>query len=413
MLRDYYYIGLMIMPEVLDNFPVGIKIFVFFLMMISCMGYAILIGARGSKYFRKLFFIPANKAQTSTLLLGGIPVNVACIFMVALLPSFMKLTLTEERLLYSNLILLIGVLFYGYLDDRFEIRPIVKLCYQVFIVLIHSIFTCKVLYSENSAATFLLNFFFTMAILNGVNLLDGLDTLTSKIFAATLSFYLFVNFYSGMLPSITIVVVGSLLILLPFYILNRAPAKVYIGEIGTGTICSIMILLSGLTSVNIRKSVSVYQAMAICLIPLSLSSIELGVSFIRRILNRKSPFKGDRLHIHHILNKKFSFKSSSVGTIYGLLNFLLCVGGYFIAKEVNGVTGFLFVSSFLLSLYFMIGRHFWVSEDFVPINFHNLFNMGLEKKVKIISDTALNDFQIHLIKQIENQEKHTDDKKLN
>lgn len=346
---------------------------------------------------KRLLYIPANKSHTRTLLLGGLPLNFSFLILILTLPYVFNLGLIHRSIIDYSLILFLGVLVYGYLDDRFEIRAILKLFFQVSIVSIFSYLICKVLYPENTVVPFLLNFVIGMMVINGANLLDGLDTLSFKIFAVSLGYFAYVALTLQPSSLVVFLVTGSLFATIPFYFLNRAPAKVYLGEIGAGSFASMLLLISNLLYLEMKASKFPSFSFVSASFPLMIFGVELSVSFLRRFLNKRSPFKGDKLHVHHLLMKVYQFTPSTVGTLYGISQALLCLVGFWSLSIINHWLSFSVVLTSLLLTYFLLGRKFWVGQDFIPMSISSLFNLSLKKKVKIISDSALNDFQVYVV----------------
>ncbi|MFZ4713410.1 MAG: hypothetical protein ACOYL6_06850 [Bacteriovoracaceae bacterium] len=369
------------------------------LCVVSALGYIALFSAKKLPFpfLRSFFFITANKSTNVTLQLGGMPTNISLILLFLGALEFFPMTADQNKMVSYTLMLVVGVMFYGYLDDRYEIRPIFKLLHQVILATIFSYLTSDLLYPANTVAPFLINFIVVMTALNGVNLLDGLDTMSFKIFAATLIFYTYLGLEYNLSSFFLIITAGSMALLIPFYFLNRAPAKVYLGEIGAGGLASAGVGLANLFCLEMKGQMRMSNSLTLALAPLILPATELGISFLRRFFNNRSPFKGDKLHVHHLLNQKWGLKAAHVGTLYGVFQMALCLSANFVTFHIGAFVGFLTTTFLVIACYLYFGRPHWVGEDFIPINLQNLFHIGLEKKVKIISGGVLTDFQIHLI----------------
>ncbi|MBC7712063.1 MAG: undecaprenyl/decaprenyl-phosphate alpha-N-acetylglucosaminyl 1-phosphate transferase [Rhizobacter sp.] len=365
---------------------------------LSSLGFLLLFWAKKThnQSIRYFFYIPANKSKNQTLQLGGLPINLLFISTVIWLANKTSTTVQEETILFSSLVLYCGVLFYGYLDDRFEIRPIFKLAGQLFIALTYSLVTANTLHPFNSSVAFVFNFFMIMTTINGTNLLDGLDTMAFKIFAGTLGYF---TILAMLISSTTLALysISLLGILLPFYFLNRPPAKVYLGEIGAGSLAMSAITLSNLAFLTLTHTNQPLKASTYAVLPLLIPAMELIVSFVRRFLNKRSPFKGDRLHIHHILRDHYKFSSTQITNYYLFAQVCLCTLGFFMIFSVGSIMGVVATVMFLNLLLLKFGQKHWVTKDLMPINLNSLFQLSLKSKVKIISGAALNDFQIHLL----------------
>lgn len=365
---------------------------------LSSLGFLFLFWAKGSKKqsVRYFFYIPANKSKTNTLQLGGLPLVMVIIGMIAWLAHQPATSIQEKSILLFSLILYSGVLCYGYLDDRFEIRPIFKLAGQIIIALSYSLASSQILYPSNSSYAFLFNFILIMTTINGTNLLDGMDTMSFKIFLGTLIYFAVLSSITFSDTS-TFLTYSLLAILLPFYILNRPPAKVYLGEIGVGAIAISAVVLSNLAFLTLTQTEQPLKASTYSILPLIIPGMELAVSFLRRFLNKRSPFKGDKLHIHHILHSHYKMSPNKIITYYFLSQISLCFFGFFMIQKIGSVIGVVITTLTLCLGLLQFGKKHWVTKDLIPINLLSFFRLSLKSRVKIISGSALNDFQVHVI----------------
>jgi UDP-GlcNAc:undecaprenyl-phosphate GlcNAc-1-phosphate transferase len=369
-----------------------------FFLLSSVAGFIFLFWTKQAKaqWIRYLFYIPANKSQTKTLQLGGLPVNLISMGLLVWLSKQSYVSIAEKNVLLSAIILYVGVLFYGYLDDRFEVKPIIKISAQLFLALTYSLSVARLLQPNNPQWAFIINFLVIIVSINGTNLLDGLDTMSFKIFSGTLIYFGILALICNS-PVSLIMSVSLMLILLPFYFLNRAPAKVYLGEIGVGTIAVSGILLANLAFRTLVQTEQPLRASTYAALPLILSCMEVAVSFFRRLINNRSPFKGDKLHIHHILSNHYQLKSSTITNIYFLLQALFCTLGFLIIYKMGSLLGIALVSVTLVVAIFSFGFKFWITKDIIPLNLESLLRKGQREKIKILSGQALNDFQVHII----------------
>ena len=93
-------------------------------------------------------------------------------------------------------------------------------------------------------------------------------------------------------------------ILIPgiFFLILNARGKCFLGNSGS----YLLGFLISLTLIKINQSSPSLIKTEELLILLSLPCLELFRLFIERLLKNQSPFSGDREHIHHYLNKKFT-----------------------------------------------------------------------------------------------------------
>lgn len=150
----------------------------------------------------------------------------------------------------------------------------------------------------------LFSLFVILLIVNAFNLIDGIDGLAAGI-GAIASFSYGLWFYNYNQIALCILSFALFSSLLAFLVYNFAPANIFMGDTGSliiGLILSILtIKFVELTfdpapnAFPFRASPAI--AIAILIIPL----FDTLRVFTIRVFNKKSPFKADRNHMHHVL----------------------------------------------------------------------------------------------------------------
>lgn len=146
--------------------------------------------------------------------------------------------------------------------------------------------------------------FTILLIINAFNLIDGVDGLAAGI-GAIAAFTYGIYFYNYNHIALCILSFSLFSALLAFLVYNFAPANIFMGDTGSliiGLILSILTInfieLSFATPpANFPFKSSPAMAIAILILPL----FDTLRVFIVRIMNKKSPFQPDRLHMHHLL----------------------------------------------------------------------------------------------------------------
>jgi UDP-GlcNAc:undecaprenyl-phosphate GlcNAc-1-phosphate transferase len=147
-----------------------------------------------------------------------------------------------------------------------------------------------------------------LAMTYSTKLLDGLDGLVAGITAIG-SIFIFFTALVKDVPQydtalLALILAGSCV---GFLFFNFHPAKIFLGE-GGSTFCGFML---GVLSIVSGSKV------AITLMLLGLPVLDLGRTFIRRMLAGKSPFKtSDKKHLHHLLLDCGVSHSSAVLLLY-------------------------------------------------------------------------------------------------
>ena len=144
-----------------------------------------------------------------------------------------------------------------------------------------------------------------MGIINAINLIDGVDGLSSGYCILTSLLFGVMFWYVGdrTMGMLAVVAAGSLI---PFFFHNvfGKSSKMFIGDGGTlvmGIVMSVFVI-----RILRHGSMSeVYDAANIGLIPFTLAVLSVPVFdtlrvMTTRILKRKSPFHPDKTHLHHM-----------------------------------------------------------------------------------------------------------------
>lgn len=203
--------------------------------------------------------------------------------------------------------------------------------------------------SLSSWLAILLNYFVVLAIINGYNLIDGIDGLASMVGIVIFSvsfviFYYVGSYYFALLSAIG---VGFLLAFLRYNLSKNK--KIFMGDTGSmiiGFVIGILLLKflslddEALNSLKIKPSNAIIFSLAVLVVPF----LDVLRVFVIRLMNKKKPFSPDRNHIHHILidNGLSHFKSS---LIISLVNVLIVVCIYLLN---------IFIPTYSLTLVFIL-----------------------------------------------------------
>jgi UDP-GlcNAc:undecaprenyl-phosphate/decaprenyl-phosphate GlcNAc-1-phosphate transferase len=246
---------------------------------------------------------------SSTPNLGGIAVFVALILSTVIFAgTYFKF---ELKYIISGLII---VFFVGIKDDILIIAPMKKMSGQIFAVILIAVFAeirITNLYGLFHVgqlpygASILLTVFVFIVIINGFNLIDGIDGLASGIgilSSAVFGIWFWITGNIGY-TILSFSFVGTLAAFFWFNVFGKTN-KIFLGDTGSLVIGFVIGILAcrflqlGLVAQGtafIESAPSV--VFSILVIPL-FDSLRV---FILRVKQGKSPFKADRQHIHHRL----------------------------------------------------------------------------------------------------------------
>lgn len=155
--------------------------------------------------------------------------------------------------------------------------------------------------------------FFLLAVSNAVNLTDGLDGLAGGLSFLTFCgiAYLAYLSHNSTVLLLTVPFLGGLLGFLRY---NTYPARIFMGDSGSQLLGFIM----GVLAILLTDSTSGPFSPVLSLFLLGLPFLDtLGVS-VQRLVEGRSPFIGDRKHLHHKLMTAGLSHYEAVTAIYAL-----------------------------------------------------------------------------------------------
>jgi UDP-N-acetylmuramyl pentapeptide phosphotransferase/UDP-N-acetylglucosamine-1-phosphate transferase len=205
------------------------------------------------------------------------------------------------------------LLIIGIWDDIRSINPWIKLIAQLIAAIlvvifgeiyITSLFGLFGVYDISLSTSYAISFFLILTIINGINLLDGINGLSTSL-VGMLSIFFFTWFYMvdrHSLSLFSIILIGSTLSFLWY---NWSPAKIFLGDSGAMVLgLSLSILTISFLQIDhelllTNSSFAIFHAPKIVIASLLLPLIDTSRVFLLRVWNGKSPLLADRNHIHH------------------------------------------------------------------------------------------------------------------
>ena len=219
----------------------------------------------------------------------------------------------------NRLILVLGagaiVVYVGVRDDIYQLRPTVKLMLQLIAIaffafgddlVVRNLHGFLNIYEIPIGADYFLTFFIGVFMINSFNLCDGIDGLAAMLGVVISISYgaIFYIIKDYLFLSFCVILIGCLLAFLRFNIPQKN--KVFMGDTGSLFLGFIFFLFTmyfvNNESVNISgflpdKSLVTLAALCIFIVPI----IDSGSVFFSRVWNKKSPFKPDNNHTHHLI----------------------------------------------------------------------------------------------------------------
>jgi len=276
-------------------------------------------------------------------LIGGIS-----IFLAVLAASLLWLPNTLELRMY--LIASAMMVFIGALDDKFDLRVRVRIVGQIIIasLMIYGVggYISNVgnLFGSGDIILGPMGILFTyvaiIVVINAYNMIDGIDGLIGSLSINTFTSIGILFIMSGKTDylSYPLILATATIPYLMFNLgvfeklLGKDTKKIFMGDAGSMFVGLSVIWLLTMGTQGEQASFKPVTALWICAIPL----MDMLAIVVRRYNNGKSPFKPDRDHLHHILQRVgFSSRQTLIiiSTVAVALSGIGLAGEYFNISE--------------------------------------------------------------------------------
>jgi UDP-GlcNAc:undecaprenyl-phosphate GlcNAc-1-phosphate transferase len=289
-------------------------------------------------------------------LIGGIS-----IFVAVLAASLLWLPNTLELRMY--LIASAMMVFIGAVDDKFDLKVRIRIIGQLIVasLMIYGvggyISNLGNLFGLGDVLLGPLGIIFTyigiIVVINAFNMVDGIDGLIGSLSLNTFASIAILFIISGQNDYISYPLILATATI-PYLIFNLGLAlktkKIFMGDAGSMFIGLSVIWLLTMGTQNDHVSFRPVTALWICAVPL----MDMLAIVVRRYKNGKSPFKPDRDHLHHIL-QRVGYNTRQTLVIISIFAVVMSViglaGEYFAIPEVIMLTGFTFTfACYVLSI---------------------------------------------------------------
>ena len=241
------------------------------------------------------------------------------------------------------------MLYLGTIDDIIDLSPTIRFVIEIIVI-------AWLMYASGSSIncfwglwgistiplwlSYALTIFAAVGIINAINLIDGVNGLSSGF--CFMSSVLFATFFyitgNDVMTTLAISAAGAIV---PFFLHNvfGQSSKMFIGDGGTLVIGTMMAMfVMNILSHNQNPGCAILATDNVGLIPFTLAVLSIPVfDTVRvmstRILNKKSPFHPDKTHLHHMF---IDLGFSHIGTTISILslNFLI-VAAWFTSYKLG------------------------------------------------------------------------------
>lgn len=240
----------------------------------------------------------------------------------------------------ASFIAITMMLCVGLLDDIKDLKPKTKFIAQIVAIVI-LIFCCGLkidnlygvfgIYEIPDCFSIPLTLFACVGLVNAINLIDGIDGLSSGYGIAAGGLFCLYGYVQGnqLNTLVSVAIIGALI---PFFVYNvfGTKNKMFIGDAGSHFLGIIFCLL---TLNIIHTDAAGYDTqesngyIAFCLAVMAHPVMDTLRVMMMRICNGDSPFKADKTHLHHaIINMGFSHLKTTLLII--ALNFIVVIAWY-------------------------------------------------------------------------------------
>ena len=260
---------------------------------------------KGGALLDKDFLKPQAFHEIPVTRSGGIAV------IISLSIFFYIYYLLYSEILYNYIFISYSVFIVGFLDDlRINIKPLTRLIIMIFLLLIFIyILPIKILNIDIPFLIFLMSnqMFSTIFVLlcflfviNGANLIDGFNGLLTINLIIINIVLAYINITSGNLE-FSILLISQIIILFSFLLFNFPGAKIFLGDSGAYTMGALIGLNTIITN-NLNPNISSFFFCTL----LFYLFFEVFFSFLRKLLQKKSPIHPDDKHLHMLSFYKIS-----------------------------------------------------------------------------------------------------------
>ncbi len=311
---------------------------------------------RGGVLLDKDFSKPQAFHDSPVTRSGGIAI------IISISIFFIIYNLLYDQVLYDYIFISYSAFLVGFLDDlRINIKPFRRLTIMLLLIFTFiyilpiKIFNIDVPFLNPFMSSHILSSIFVLLcflfVINGANLIDGFNGLLTINLIIINIILTYININNGNLK-FSILLISQIIILLSFLLFNFPKAKIFLGDSGAYTLGA----MSGLNTIITNNLNPQISSFFFCTLLFYLF-FEVFFSFVRKLLQKKSPIHPDNEHLHMLSFYKISniygkSKSNYLNSI--IINFwylILIIPGLYLMGDPHLSRYWFFI---LLLIYLLI-----------------------------------------------------------
>lgn len=287
-------------------------------------------------------------------LVGGVAICVTIVNYIYTHPNIIN---------HANLYMLCicGLTIVGALDDRFDLSVKLRMLVQALISVAMIYFANAELHTLGDLLGFgsielgmfggLLTVLAVIGCINAFNMVDGIDGLLGGLSIVTFSSIGILLFLSGE-QSLSYLCLLLVICMMPYIFMNLGlighKRKVFMGDAGSMMIgFTVIWLLIGASQTAGSPIIRPVTALWLIAVPL----MDMVAIMFRRIKQKKSPFKPDREHLHHICQR---LGCSSLQTLMLICSIAALFAGVGMLGEVYDVPEYVMFYGFVIMFMFYL-----------------------------------------------------------
>ena len=274
--------------------------------------------------------------------------------------------------LFTCVVTMTVMMFMGFIDDLVGIRPWIRICLEVavigFVVIMdlvnindfHGLFGIGKLPVYVSLP---LCAFSGVGIINAINMIDGVDGLSSGL-GIFISFVFGCVFFYSHDFTMAVMAFATMGALVPFFFKHVFGhlSKMFIGDSGTMMMGIILCIFCMRTIDNTSRVSRAYPdlgVIAFCLAALSIPVFDTVRVMLLRIYHGGSPFVADKTHLHHVFIR---LGFSHIGTTACIITLeFINVLSFFLSFWLGASVTVQFIIVVLTSFITTVGTYFFLS----------------------------------------------------
>jgi len=249
-------------------------------------------------------------------LYGGVVLYV--VFMLSIILS-LSISSSDEIINQLFAFLLTGTIgfFIGLTDDLLDTNPLFKFLGQSLVAISLIFMNITINTFSNPILNNLITYFWVIAIMNAINLLDNMDAISGSITTIILlAVLLMVSFSHTSNFPLIILLIGIIASLIGFLKYNWNPSKIYLGDNGSqflGAILALIGIVYFWNGAGLTNSLGFQKSFWVMILAFIVPLTDTTTVFINRLLRKQSPFVGGRDHTtHHLYYLGLSVKQVAI-----------------------------------------------------------------------------------------------------